>query len=298
MSFFQSLTQPVASLGAGLLGFLGQEDTNSANQAAAREQMDFQERLSNSAYQRQVKDLEAAGLNPMLAYVKGGGASTPQGAMPTFQNSAAAGSQAGLSAAQAFKTSAETKKVGVDIDNVIADTALKVATTGKTEADTTLVNEIVRKTSAEIDKIKVDIDVSKAEVQRILSQTDLNEVQAENLVLQRGQIQATIKSLQASAALMAQQGMSEVARRNNLDAATFKLVQEGKQQRAIYDAMEKSNFFGVLARETKAISDISGDWVDRLLPWRQGKSTTSESTEIIRDKEGREVGRNRYRTTR
>ena len=72
------------------LGFLGGERTNSANQAMSREQMDFQKRMSNTSYQRAVNDLNAAGLNPMLAYGQGG-ATTPAGSSAVMQNSTAAG---------------------------------------------------------------------------------------------------------------------------------------------------------------------------------------------------------------
>lgn len=72
-------------IGAGL-SFLGQNETNQQNVNLSREQMAFQERMSSTAYQRAVKDMQAAGLNPMLAYSQGG-ASSPVGSMPQVQNS-------------------------------------------------------------------------------------------------------------------------------------------------------------------------------------------------------------------
>lgn len=57
---------------------VAQNNAWSAEQA--QKQMDFQERMSNTAHQREIADLKAAGLNPVLS-AKLGGASSPTGAM-------------------------------------------------------------------------------------------------------------------------------------------------------------------------------------------------------------------------
>ena len=79
-SFFSSIIPSVAgSLVSGLLSNKGASDQNAANIAISQRQMDFQERMSSTAYQRSMADMRKAGLNPILAY-KTGGASSPGGA--------------------------------------------------------------------------------------------------------------------------------------------------------------------------------------------------------------------------
>ena len=110
--------------GASLLGGTLTNQAQAAQAAGAQsfsaeqaqKQMDFQERMRSTQYQTTVKDLMAAGLNPMLAYTQGG-AGTPSG-------SAAVGQQATLrNPAEALASSA------AQLGNIKADLELKHANT-------------------------------------------------------------------------------------------------------------------------------------------------------------------------
>lgn len=124
--------------------FIGGAIGNMQNRSMSREQMAFQERMSNTQYQRAVADMRMAGINPMLAYMQGG-AGTPSGSTATMNDVV---SPAVSSAMHASRLKSELTSMMYQRDNLEQDTSLKTA-----QRD--LAEEQARRTRAEEEHIRL-----------------------------------------------------------------------------------------------------------------------------------------------
>ena len=140
------------------LGIIGQERANRQNKEMAREatatevafgreQMKFQERMSNTAHQREMKDLKKAGLNPLLAL--GSGASTPTGASAGAHSATAENSlsEVQTSAVQAARLAMDAKMQKQQVMNLQKQGKNIDANTTKTNKE----SEILERKKTEAD---------------------------------------------------------------------------------------------------------------------------------------------------
>lgn len=120
-----------AAAGAAAGNIFGGWLANRSNAKEAKKNRAFQERMSNTAHTREAIDLKNAGLNRILSVTKGGGASTPGGAMAVHKNIAegavSSAKDAMLMSAQLKNLDQQTKKLSAETTNVNLDSGKKAA---------------------------------------------------------------------------------------------------------------------------------------------------------------------------
>lgn len=223
----------VGSLGGSLLSGLLNNSAASSRQEDAQA---FSAGQYATRYQTTVKDLQAAGLNPMLAYTQGAGSAPGSSAASSagFPDFGAAINQAKMNSAQIANIHADTANKAAQADLIAGQAAQAWASAGQSNANVGLINETVNKVKAETEKVRGDTNFEQQ--QQMLRNAVFN-------VYQQG-------------ALAQERGISEGQSRSLMQATIGKILNETALGKLDLEAALKFDNFGREAKQYEPIIDL------------------------------------------
>lgn len=226
--------------------YRGVGDTNRANMDMFHEGNEFSAQQFASRYQTTTKDMQAAGLNPMLAYSQGGGTPPTTASPPRMENSRGAAIQAGLQSYSAYNANelikAQTRVENAKADNVEADTTVKRAT--PILMDLQGKSYIGSATQAQ------------ASVNFMEHQSEKIRLELNNVPKEGNRLDALADQLLASKVLMQQQNNTQVQMTAQIKELARKAIADANLTELDLKAANSFNNFGRNSKELSAIFDI------------------------------------------
>lgn len=225
------------------------------NELQARRQADaaeaanaFSAQQYASRYQTTVKDMQAAGINPMLAYGSGPG-NAPSGQMAQVPNSAHGVNEAFN---QSKVTDAQVRLMEAQASAASAQAAKTLAETPEGQLGQSLLR--LQGSSALLNERQLaQVD---ANVDRIRAEIPLLNQNTKNALDQGAVLRQTAQMLSQQSTLMAQQGATQEVIRAQLEATIKKLASETRLNELDIAAAEKFENFGREFQQYKPIIDL------------------------------------------
>lgn len=255
------------------------------NSAEAVNQRNWTERMSNTEWQRGTADMKAAGINPMLAFMKGG-ASTPGGAAASSAAASGPSAQAvafqrqnpalaATMASQAFMANA----------NTAADIKLKESQADKNYADASMTRQetYIRSYTASLaaEFTRQDLAIKRETEQQIIAQTGMQAAHAQLLGAQVAQVAKQMELTDQQIGLVTQEIINAVKMGRNIDARTGNTdadtaLTKLKQILATLDIKGEAGAKSALFETIIPGLQNSAESIKRIIPWLQERNRAGQ----------------------
>lgn len=142
-----------------------QTQQNTWNAEEAQKQRDFEEEMRNTSFQAQVRDMEAAGVNPALMY---GGTGSSGATVPSGAAASGSGDGMGLDPSSMIASLMQLSLLGAQKENIEADTEQKKAGAARDQAETERTKML---TPLEASDLAASVDLKGSQMTKLEAET-------------------------------------------------------------------------------------------------------------------------------